>query len=46
MEAFDPRIAVVSYTELSPDLSLIDAGLVSDRWGTLFEQREQGADAG
>ena len=30
VERFDPRVSVLSYTELSPELRLVDAGLVRD----------------
>jgi hypothetical protein len=29
IERFDPRVRVLSYTELSPDLRLVDAGMIS-----------------
>jgi flagellar biosynthesis protein FlhA len=30
LECFDPRVLVLSYTELSPDLRLVDAGMLFD----------------
>jgi type III secretory pathway component EscV len=30
IERFDPRVRVLSYTELTPDLRLVDAGMVSE----------------